>query len=476
MSWSTCQTMAESSPARVIRPQPKQEAFLSSSADIVIFGGAAGGGKTFALTLEAMRHVGNPQFGAVVFRRMSTQLTGPGSIWREAHNLFPAVGGVPRESPKMDWRFPSGARIEFSHLQYVKDIATHLSKQYVLIIFDQLEQFEEEQFWGLFARARSSCGVQPYVRAACNPDPDSFLYRNGTGLIAWWIGEDGYPIPERSGVIRWFVRDSDDELIWADSKEELREKAPHICEQDPEAPNSITFIASSLDDNPALTDADPKYKSKLLAMPRVERARLLGGNWLIKPAAGLYFRRSMFEMIERSPARNVVDRYRCWDKAATKPNPENKDPDWTVGVRYCRMRDDSFVIEHVVRLREGPLGVERAILNTAAYDGQKCKIGFWEDPGAAGKSDAQYFVRMLSRYTVKTRKASKDKVTYAGPVSSQAEAGNVRVVRGPWNDAFFAILEGFPDASHDDDVDALSLAHMLCSTSNLAKLRKLATM
>jgi predicted phage terminase large subunit-like protein len=375
----------------------------------------------------------------------------------------------------MDWTFPSGALIEFSHLQYLKDVASHLSKQYELIIFDQLEQFLEGQFWALFGRARSSCGIQPYVRAACNPDPDSFLYDGGNGLISWWIGEDGYPIPERSGVIRWFVRDTDDELIWADTKEELQKLAPHICADDPEAPNSITFIASSLDDNEALTKADPKYKSKLMAMPRVERARLLGGNWLIRPAAGLYFRRAMFEIIEAPPKRGVRKRLRAWDLASTKVSTENKDPDWTVGLRYSVMQDGGFVIEHVERLRDGPFGVERTVKNLARSDPKGTVVALWEDPGAAGKSSARHFARLLSGFIVKIVRASKDKVTYAGPASSQAEAGNIRVVRGAWNEPFFATLERFP-VGHDDDVDALSLAHILLSNSNLARLRSLAAM
>lgn len=458
-----------------IKPQHgPQERFLASSADIVVFGGAAGGGKTFALTMESLRHVDVPGFGAIVFRRTNPQLVGSGSIWQEAQGLYRAKGGTPREMPRMEWRFPAGTIIEFSHLQYKRDIGNHLSKGYALILFDQLEQFTGDQFWALFGRNRSVCGVSPYVRAACNPDPDCFLYANGAGLITWWIGDDGYPIKERSGVIRWFVREPDDSLVWGDSAMDVRKKAPHICEENPDAPISITFIGAKLEDNKALTDADPKYKAKLLALPRVERERKLLGNWKVKPSAGMYFQRSWFEVIDAVPM-DVSGRVRAWDMAATKPSPSNPDPDWTVGVRYARLRDGTFCIEHVERLRESPLGVERAVVNTATSDGRKVRIGLWQDPGGAGKAQLDHFRRLLSGYTTRTERATKDKVTYAGPVSSQAEAGNIKVVRGPWLETFMYVLEGFPDGGHDDDVDALSLAHLLSSNSDLDMLRRLAT-
>lgn len=458
-----------------VKPQlGPQEQFLASSADIAIFGGAVGGGKTFALTLEPLRHVDTPGFGAIVFRRLSGELTGSGSIWAEASGLYPHKGGIPREGEYMDWRFPSGATIEFSHLQQLKHIASHLSKQYALILWDQLEQFDAEMFWQLFGRNRSVCGVVPYMRGACNPDPDCFLYENGKGLIAWWIGEDGYAIKDRSGVLRWFVRDSDDSLVWSDSAEELREKAPHICDADPEAPTSITFIAATLEDNPALMEKDPKYRSRMLLQSKVQRERKLLGNWKIKAAAGSYYQRSYFEFIDAAPT-DVATRCRAWDKAATKPSQASPDPDWTVGVKLSRLRDGTFCIEHAERLRESPLGVEKAVLNMASSDGRSTMVGLWQDPGGDGKAQAQHFVRLLNGYRTKVIKASKDKITYAEPVSAQAEAGNIKIVRGPWNEAFLNTLEGFPDAKHDDDVDALSLAHMLCSNSNLERLRRLAT-
>lgn len=445
-------------PAQPLEPHPgPQKQFLCTPADIAVYGGAAGGGKSFALLLEAIRHVTKPRYSGILFRRTYPNMMGPGSLFELSRDIYsrPCLGGRDTESPSPLWTFPSGAKIQFSHLQHAKNALDHRGREYAFEGWDELTEFEESQWWELFSRNRSTCGIRPYMRATCNPDPDHFVRR----LIDWWIGPDGLPIQERSGVLRWFVRQGTD-LKWFD--------AP--------VPSGIsfTFIPARLSDNPTLLEQDPDYQAKLEALPFVERARLLGGDWNVKPAAGLYFKRSYFEIIDAAPA-DVEQRVRAWDLAATKPGEGNPDPDWTVGVRYAKLKRGGFVIEHVERLREGPLGVERAVCNTASSDGIQTKIGLWQDPGGAGKANVQHFVRLLSGYTVRVEKASRDKVTYAGPVSSQAEAGNIAIVRGAWNEPFLNCLESFPEGGHDDDVDGLSLAHRLVAASNLERLRLLAT-
>ena len=86
-----------------IRPQPgPQERFLACPADVAIYGGSAGGGKTYALTMEAGRHVHVPGFAAIVFRRLSTQITGGGSVWQESLGILPALGGTPQAAAGAD--------------------------------------------------------------------------------------------------------------------------------------------------------------------------------------------------------------------------------------------------------------------------------------------------------------------------------------------------------------------------------------
>jgi predicted phage terminase large subunit-like protein len=96
------------------------------------------------------------------------------------------------------------------------------------------------------------------------------------------------------------------------------------------------------------------------------------------------------------------------------------------------------------------------LLNIATQDGERVRIGFGQDPGQAGKSQALHLVRALSAFTVRPAAESGDKLTRFGPFSAQCRAGNIKIRRGPWNEDLLRVLEGFPDLAHDDEVDACS--------------------
>jgi hypothetical protein len=268
-----------------IRPQPgPQTDFLSSQADICIYGGAAGGGKTFGLLMEPLRCVRAPGFQAVVLRRTSKQLTKAGGPWDESYNLYPMAGGTPKETT-LEWSFSGKARISMGHIEHEKDLDSWLGAQICLLLFDQLETFTERMFFYMLSRNRSTCGVRPYVRATCNPDARSWLAK----FVGWWINQDtGYPIPERSGKIRWMVRIARD-LHWFDDRESAvryclnREIKAELAEN---MPKSVTFIPATVDDNKILQAKDPGYKSNLLALAPYDRERLFGGNWKDRSETG----------------------------------------------------------------------------------------------------------------------------------------------------------------------------------------------
>lgn len=464
---------AATTEAPTLRAQPgPQRAFGSCKADIAIFGGAAGPGKSWSLVFEGARNVHVPGYAGILFRRTSRQLQGGGSVWEEAQAIYPLFGGVAREGAQLDWRFDTEnprkpASIEFGHLQHAKDVHSHQSKAYAYIAFDELSQFLEFQFWYLVSRNRTTCGVRPYIRAATNPVPaDDKVGGWVRRLIDWWIGPEGLPIPERSGVLRWFVR-VDDALHWSSDPDELRERFPG------KSPLSLTFIAAKLEDNPILIEKDPGYVDKLDALPRVQRMQLKLGNWNVRPTAGMYFQGAWCEVVDHPPADALV-RCRAWDRAASLPTPEYPDPDYTAGVLYSRDKAGTFYVEHAVRDRVGPAGVERMITNTAKLDGQRVKIGLWIDPGAAGKSDHARFVKMLAMYSIHGERAAQDKQTYFEPVSSQAENGNLKLVRGPWLAWYVPELEAFPEGGHDDAVDGTSLGHIVCADDDLDHLRRMA--
>jgi len=252
---------------------------------------------------------------------------------------------------------------------------------------------------------------------------------------------------------------------WAGTKEELLSEYGVNAE-----PLSVTFIPASVQDNAILMERDPGYLARLRALPKVERERLEKGNWKIRPAAGLYFSRATIETVEAVPAggRSV----RAWDLAATEPR-QGSDPDWTAGVKLTRAPNGVFYVEDVVRLRGSPLKVEQALKATASLDGVEVEIALAQDPGQAGKAQAQHLARGLAGYRVRLRRESGDKITRAGPLSAQAEAGNVKLLRGKWNREFLAELENFPEG-HDDQVDAAAAAfEALTGTQARPRVRRL---
>lgn len=456
-------------------PQPgPQTAFASCPADIAIFGGAAGGGKSFALLYEAAKWTqveGVRGYRAVLFRRTNPELMGGGGLWDESQPMFRAFGGRPRGFPLLDWTFEARTgdpgdrhRIEFRHLQRDDTVHEHQGRQYAFIGFDELTHFTERQFWYMVSRLRSTSGVKPYVRATCNPDPDSFVAK----LVEWWIGPDGYPIPERSGVLRWFVR-VDDELHWYDSESEARAEHPEA------EPMSFTFIASRLADNKALIAKDPTYRAKLMSMGRVDRARLLGdeergGNWYTRASAGLFFRRGEFR-IASGPPSPIVRTVRAWDKASRKPSPKNPNPDWTRGVRISLCEDGELWIDDIVSLRAGPVDVLKAMRETAERDGVGVTVVLWRDTGGAGVTDVEvtqaalagFVTEVIDSFSADTsgetaggHRSSRAKRAFARAWAPLVEQGRVWVLDAEWTEELLGECDAFPDGAHDDIVDAIS--------------------
>ncbi|MEI7443275.1 MAG: phage terminase large subunit [Burkholderiales bacterium] len=170
------------------------------------------------------------------------------------------------------------------------------------------------------------------------------------------------------------------------------------------------------------------------------------------PLAGDFFKPDQMQVVDAVPA-GVTDWCRGWDLAAT-----TDDGDWTAGVKIGAMPDGRFVVADVERLRRAPDERDAAIRNAAARDGKHAKQSLPQDPGQAGKQQAQHFVRMLAGHIVSTSPETGDKATRAEAFASQVNVGNVVLVRGAWNDAFVAELRAFPNGTHDDQVDGASRA------------------
>ena len=421
-----------------------QEKFLKDDSDIVIYGGSAGGGKTFALLLDFLRHYHNSEAGAVCFRRTSNQVRNEGGLWDSSKKIYGLLGAEPKEA-SLTWVFPKGGKLKFSHLEYNKNVLDWQGAQIPIIYFDELTHFTEKQFWYMLSRNRSVSGIKPYIRATTNPSANSWVKK----LVQWYINDEGLPIPERSGVKRFFIRD-DNKLVWSTSKKELEENYFGSI------PKSFTFIPAKLDDNKILTKMDPSYLANLKALSKVERLQLLDGNWNIEESSGLYFKKEYFEEINAAP--KLITTVRCWDRAASEFKEGDKgDPDFTVGLKLGVDENNQFYILDIIRERYSALKVEKLILNTAKQDGPNCIVKGFQDPGGAGKNEIENFIRMLSGFQIEVEKINTDKVTSAKPSSAQAEAGNIKVLKSCRNkEDFYIECQNFPDGKHDDIIDALT--------------------
>ena len=289
------------SEVKVIKPQDGYQMMaLSSPADIVIGGGAAGVGKTFCLLLEPLRHISVPNFGAVIFRRTSPMIRSEGGLWDASNKLYKAIRNAKPRETTLEWLFPIvrdnqpviNTKIKFSHLEHEKNVYDWQGSEIPLIGFDELTHFSKKMFFYLLTRNRSTCGVKPYIRATCNPDPDSWV----ADFISWWIEQDersqnfGFPIPERQGVVRYFCVENDN-VIWGSSIDEVYQKAKHFLDDMISKTKgtvtirdfikSVTFIGGSIYDNLELLKVDPGYLGNLNAQSEEEKLRLLYGNWKV---------------------------------------------------------------------------------------------------------------------------------------------------------------------------------------------------
>lgn len=455
----------------IIGPKsPKQYDFMHSEANITVFGGAAGAGKSYLGVMDYLKHIHLPTFRGLITRRTTPQLKGPGGIHDTCMKLFKLA------DPKVRWKdkdgkfvFSSGAEVFLRHFELLASKDNFQGAQVNKFLVDEGQQYEEAMVVYLLSRMRNpACPeVQPHIKITCNPDYDSFLRH----WLDWWLDPNtGIPLPERDGKTRWFVR-RDDKMLWADSREEAIElygnpNLPdgHINQA---KPLSFKFISANVYDNPVLCNIDPNYVAFLEGLGRVEKARLLHGSWLAREEGSGYFKEEWVPKIPMPPL-NAGRKVRAWDISGTMPSDTNPEPDWTAGVLMSKDRTGMYTIEHCVRDRRRHGGVFDLILETAKQDGDDVTIIIPQDPGAAGKAYAAQLIRDLADYGfyARMKATNKSKVTRFAPFAAVAEAGGVQMVVGEWNNDYISELVRFDGSRNikDDMVDATSDAFNNLST------------
>jgi predicted phage terminase large subunit-like protein len=393
------------------QPTIPQAAFLLLEQEEALYGGAAGGGKSDALLMAALQYADCPGYAAILFRRTFADLNQPGALIPRSMQWLLNTDARWNGAEHV-WRFPSGAVLKFGHLDSTNAELEYQGAEFQFVGFDELTQFKQHQYEYLFSRLRRLEGsaIPIRMRAATNP--------GGPGHE--WVKER-------------FVKHGN-----------ARDRV---------------FLTARLEDNPHLDRK--QYERQLLKLDPVTRARLRDGDWEAKDSGG-FFRREWFPLIDDAELPIDVRWVRFWDLAATEPHEGNKNPDWTAGVlmgRKTHAGRTTFYVRDVRRFRKGPGEVEEATAAVAVLDGREVEVRIEQEPGSSGKAVVgRYASDVMVGFAFYGEKSTGDKVTRAKPFSAASFNGLVRVVRGPWNEAYFDELESFPPPSggHDDQVDASS--------------------
>lgn len=399
-------------------PTPKQAEFLNLACFEALFGGAAGGGKSSALLMAALEHVGTPGYAALLLRRTYADLSLPGALMDRAATWLRGTEARWRDQTKT-WAFPSGATVTFGYLETEQDKYRYQGSEYLFVGFDELTQFTESQYRYLLSRIRRpATGALSQVplraRAASNPG----------GVGHEWVKRYFLEAPPEEGRV---------------------------------------FVPARLEDNPHL-DVE-EYDAALARLDPVTRRQLRLGDW-DAVAQGNLFRREWFPVVEARPQAGTWVRY--WDLASTDGGG-----DWSVGTLLGRLAGNTYVVADVKREQLGPRALENLVLSTAQQDGRACAVVFEEEPGSSGKIVTDHYRRnVLPGWNVRGIRSTGDKVERARPLSAQAEAKNIAVVRGAWDmTGWFDRLESFPtEGVNDDEIDSASgaLAYLTPPRTRLA--------
>ena len=424
---------------------------MSAWADWVVYGGSAGGGKSWGLIYEPLRHKENARFRGLLLRRTYAQIANPGGLLDESREMYKRAGGS-FNTTGMAWTFRSGAQVKFGNLQHGGDEENYQGAQLAYIGFDEATHFSEQQIFYMASRNRSVAGVKPYMRLTCNPDADSWLAK----FLDWWIGADGFPLAERAGIVRWFVRHKG-EIVWADAPEQLAGRFGADTR-----PLSATFIPALLQDNAILMKANPEYLASLQALPLVEQMRLLYGNWKVRAEAGKVFNRDWFDILPEAGIPQDGVECRFFDFASSTRQVAGADPDYTATVRLRRF-GNTFYVMHAHQERVPPAqheGYMRTWIDEDLRRAANTPIRYmvrWEiEPGSAAQRETWRMVSAFAGLDAMGIAPQGDKLTRAKPLAAQAYVGNVKLAQGGWNEEYLTHMHHQPDWPHDDLMDASS--------------------
>lgn len=491
-----------------VRPQEGRQTdvfnvIAEQKADFILLTGGRSSGKTELITMVDLLFAGDPNFRSVKFRRTYKQLTRAGGLWQKANSQYKFFGAVPNKSD-LKYTFPSGAETAFSYCDTMADAESWRGSELSLIAFDEINHHEWEQISMLQTCLRSQADMSSMMIGTCNPDEQSWVFQ--LFLKDYYIGEDGFPIEERNGDIRYYIIDpSTEKPVFSESLDFFEEHYPHIIRpvnpvtgvQMYVEPKRFCFFSLCIWDNPIAQILNPKYVAELVSLPPYKRDTQLYGNWLAKATKSKMFRREFLRGLGDHPeygtenvtlpARRVT--CRAWDLAYTEPSQANKYPDFTASIKMHKCsrgyyyldggwhpelhdstKDDND-LKILGRFRKNVGIRDEYMLKQAYYDGKNCSVVL-PKASAAGKAEYEQLKVMFVNEGFKVKGASTGNAANAkalrfSPFCSAAQQGLVFILKDTFKSAqtlelFLTELEsmeeGFKSTSKikDDWTDSVS--------------------
>lgn len=416
---------------------PKQHLALFSTADIVIFGGGNGGGKSFTLRALPLlpEYLGTPGCRTVIFAESNPKLEQADGMVQECMTMYaswhPNGRDGYKKTPVKRWTWPIYNKFKVQigeatiDLSFVGEPGQWDGMQAAIIGVDQVEQITWAQFDSITGRNRTMTGARARTFATANPPAegkDHWL----TQLLSsgGFIDGKGWAVPEMEGRVRFYAL-VNDEFVFADSVAELSGMGVLVKDRDGVEipPKSLTFVQALVDDHPIKEFRDA-YKRELAAKGEIERARRLRGNWHATDEAGKYFRREWFQIVPAYRPSHMVMEVRTWDAAWSK----SETADATVGLRMAQEPDNYLTFRDMLRFRGSPFHVARAIKMVAELDGPDVVIRLPFDAGRAGfdQTELARWLRARGYRVVLTRDVG-DKLTRSKAYQERCEGREVRL-------------------------------------------------